>query len=59
MVVLDTSVFTPQEKAAVGIVQVAGCDPEPVWTGVENIKPLIPPTLKLRTLRPVANRYTD
>jgi len=48
-----------QEKAAVAIVQVVGCDSEPVWTGVEKIKSLIPPTLKPRTLRPVASRYTD
>jgi hypothetical protein len=51
--------FTPKEKAAVAIVQVAGCDAEPVGTGVEKIKSLTPPTLKPRTLQPVASRYTD
>jgi len=49
----------PQEKAAVEIVQMAVCDPEPVWTGVEKIKSLTPPMLKPLTLRPIASRYTD
>lgn len=48
--------FTPQEKAAVRIVQVVGCELEPVWTGVEKIKSLISPTLKPRTLRPELSR---
>ena len=37
MVVLDVSSLPPG-KTAVEIGQMAGCDPEPVWTGVEEIK---------------------
>ena len=59
MRVLHASVFTTQEQTKVGILQEAGCDTDPVWTGVEKIKSLIPPTLKPRTLPPVASRCTD
>jgi hypothetical protein len=47
--------FTPG-KEPVPIVQEAGCDPGPVWTGVEN---LAPPRFDLRTVQPVASCYTD
>jgi len=43
-------------KDPVPFVQEAGWAPGPVWTGVEN---LAPPGFDLRTVQPVASRYTD
>jgi len=43
--------FTP-EKDQVPIVQEAGWDPGPVWTGAENLEP--PPGFDPRTVQPVA-----
>jgi len=48
--------FTPG-KDLVPIVQEAGRAPGPVWTGAENLAP--PPGFDLRTIQPVASRYTD
>ena len=39
----------PRERDPVPIVREAGWTPRAVWTGAEN----------LRTVRPVASRYTD
>ena len=47
--------FTPG-KDPVTIVQEAGWDPEPVWTGAENLAP--PAGFYPRTVQPVASRYT-
>ena len=41
----------------VPIVQSAGWDPGPVWTGAENLA--TPPGFDPRTVQPVASRYTD
>ena len=46
--------FTPG-KDPVPIVQEAGWDPGPVWTGVEKSRP--PPGFHLRAVQPVASRY--
>ena len=46
--------FTPG-KEPVPNVQEAGWAPGPVWTGAEN---LAPPGFDLRTVQPVASRYT-
>jgi hypothetical protein len=43
-------------KDPVPIVQEAGWAPGPVWTVAEN---LAPPGFDLRTVQPVASRYTD
>ena len=43
-------------KDPVPTVKEAGCFPEPVWTGAEN---LAPPGFDPRTVQPVASRYTD
>jgi len=43
-------------KDPVPSVQGAGCAPEPVWTGAEN---LAPPGFDPRTVQPVASSYTD
>ena len=48
--------FTPG-KDPVLILWEAGWAPGPVWTGAENFVPL--PGFDLRTVQPVANRYTD
>ena len=48
--------FTPA-KDPVPILQEAGWAPGPVWTGAENLAP--PPGLDLRTIQPLASRYTD
>jgi hypothetical protein len=45
---------TPR-KDPVPIVQEAGWNPGPVWTGVEN---LAPPGFDPGTVQPVASRYT-
>jgi hypothetical protein len=42
-------------KDPVPIVQEAGWAPEPIWTGAIN---LTPPGFDLRTVQPVASRYT-
>jgi len=47
--------FTPG-KDPVPIVQEAGWDPGPVWTGAEN---LAPPGFDPRTVQPIASRYTN
>jgi hypothetical protein len=47
--------FTPG-KGSIPIVQQAGWDPGPVWTGAEN---LAPQGLDPRTVQPVVSRYTD
>ena len=39
------------------IVQEAGWDPGPVWTGAESLAS--PPGFDPRTIQPVAIRYTD
>ena len=44
-------------KDPVPIVQETGRAPGPVWTGAENLSP--PNEIDLRTVRPVASRYTD
>ena len=44
-------------KATVPIVQGVGWAPGPVWTGAENLTPQ--PGFDLRTVQPVASRYTD
>jgi hypothetical protein len=44
------------EKDPVTVVQEAGWAPGPVWTGAED---LAPPGFDLRTVQPVASRYTD
>jgi len=41
----------------VPLVQEAGWAPGPVWTGAESFAP--PPGFDLRTVQPVASRYTD
>jgi len=41
-------------KDPVFILQEAGCAPEPVWAGAENLAP--PPGFDPRTVQPVANR---
>ena len=48
----------PQEWDPVPIVQEAGWAPVSVWTGVEYLPPP-PKGFDLRSLRPVASRYTD
>jgi hypothetical protein len=48
--------FTPG-KDSVLFVQEAGWAPGPGWTGAENLVP--PPGFDLRTVQPVASRYTD
>jgi hypothetical protein len=48
--------FTPG-KDPVPIVQEAGWDPGPVWTGAENLAP--PTGIRSRTVQPVAIRCTD
>ena len=53
--VTPLSLFTPG-KDPVPIVQEAGWAPGPVWTGAENFDP---PGFDLRTVQPVASRYTD
>ena len=53
--VTPRSLFTPG-KDLVPIVQEAGWAPGPVWTGAENLPP---PRFDLRTVQPVASRYTD
>jgi len=47
--------FTP-EKGSVPIVQKTGWAPGSVWTVAEN---LAPPGLDIRTIEPVASRYTN
>ena len=39
------------------IVQGAGWDPGPVWTGAENLLP--PPGIDPPAIQPVTGRYTD
>jgi len=48
--------FFAPGKDPVPVVQEAGWAPGPVWTGAEN---LAPPGFDLRTVQPVASRYTD
>jgi hypothetical protein len=50
-----SSRFNPG-KDSVPIVQEVGRASGPVWTGAEN---LAPPGFDLRTIQPVASRYTD
>ena len=46
----------PPGKDPVPIVQEDGWAPGPVWTGAEN---LAAPGFDLRTVHPLASRYTD
>jgi len=46
----------PREGDAVPIVDEAGWDPWPVWTGAENLAP--PPGFDPWTLQPITIRYT-
>jgi hypothetical protein len=46
----------PRKRDPVSIVQEAGWDPGPVWRVVGN---LAPSGFDLRTVQPVASRYTD
>jgi hypothetical protein len=50
--------FTPG-KDPVPILQEAGWASGPVWTSAENLRPPPPPGFDLRTVQPVASRYTD
>jgi hypothetical protein len=47
--------FAPGEDP-LPVVQEAGQDPRPLWTGAEN---LAPPVFDPRTVQPVAICYTD
>jgi len=51
-----TPVALPTELTPVRIVQKDGWDPEPVWTGTENITTT---GIRSSNLWPVASRYTD
>ena len=48
--------FTPG-RDLVPIVQEAGWAPGPVWTGAENLAPLL--GLDPRTVQPIASHYTN
>ena len=46
----------PRQRAPEPIIQEAGWNPGPVYTGAENIAPA---GIRERTIQPVAIRYTD